>query len=138
MTLFPKPVKAANASLSKTEPFMKKSSFPQEAEKFEIQRYQRPKDLLSLGKTHVPFSGSPRRDRRDPDNIILIPDPYSSHAFYFQFSTRDVSFAEELPSIVTLDGQTVTMARLWVRKQALGKQVMPFVVDGTWRRREGG
>ena len=113
---------------------MEASSFPQEAEKFEIQRYRRPKDLLSLRKTHVPFTGSPRRDPRDPDSVILIPDPYSSHAFYYQFSTRDVSFAEELASIVATDGQTVTMARLWVRKQAVGKQVLPFVVDETWRR----
>lgn len=113
---------------------MQASSFPQEAEKFEIQRYQRPKDLLRLRKTHVPFSGSPRRDPHHPGGVILIPDPYSAHAFYYQFDARDVSFAEELPSIVAIDGQTVTMARLWVRKQALGKQISPFIVDETWNR----
>ena len=113
---------------------MKTSSFPLEAGKFEIQRYQRPKDILRLRKTHVPFSGSPRRDAHNPDSVILIPDPYSSQAFYYQFNTRDVSFAEELPSIVATDGQTVTMARLWVRKQAVGKQILPFIVDDTWSR----
>jgi inorganic pyrophosphatase len=113
---------------------MNASSFPKEAEKFEIQRYRRPKDILRLKKTHVPFSGSPRRDPRSPDSILLIPDPYCSHAFYFQFNTHDVSFAEELPNIVASDGQTVTMARLWIRKQALGKQILPFIVDDTRSR----
>ena len=113
---------------------MKTSSFPKEAEKFEIQRYRRPKDLLRLRKTHVPFSGFPRRDPHNPDSILLMPDPYSSHAFYYQFNTHDVSFAEELPSIVTSDGQTVTMVRLWVRKQAVGKHILPFIVDDTRNR----
>ena len=113
---------------------MKTSLFPQEAEKFEIQRYQRPKDILRLRKTHVPFSGFPRRNPHNPDSIILIPDPYSSHALYYQFNTRDVAFAEELPSIVASDGKTVTMARLWIRKKAVGKQILPFIVEETWNR----
>ena len=34
-------------------------SYPQEAEKFQVQAYKKPKDIRLMRKTHVAFSGSP-------------------------------------------------------------------------------
>ena len=36
---------------------MATKNFPQEVKKFEIEAYEKPKDLKELKKTHVPFSG---------------------------------------------------------------------------------
>jgi hypothetical protein len=43
----------------------------QKAEKFEIEKYKAPKDVRSLYKTHVPYTGSPQKHPLDPDQIIL-------------------------------------------------------------------
>jgi len=104
-------------------------NFPQEVKKFEIETYERPKNLKPLRKTHVPFTGSPLKHRNDPKKIILVPDPYSSSPFYYEFKSDDVSYAERLPSIVNLEGETVTMARFWVKKMSVGMLCTPFLVE---------
>ena len=52
---------------------------PQETKKFEVEAYRRPKNLKELRKTHVPFSGSPLKHPYDPEKVILVADPYSTH-----------------------------------------------------------
>ena len=101
------------------------------AAKLEIQEYRRPQNLDSLRKSHVPFSGAPRRHPQDAHKIILIPDPYSTHLTYFEFFADDVTFAEELPNIVTMEGETVPMARIWVKKSSMGLRCDPFLVADT-------
>jgi inorganic pyrophosphatase len=106
-------------------------NFPQEVKKFEIEAYKRPKNLKDLKKTHLPFSGSPLRHPHDPKKVILVPDPYSSTLFYYEFKGDDVTYAEKLPSIVNLEGETITMARLWVKKMSVGMLCTPFLVEET-------
>jgi hypothetical protein len=106
-------------------------NFPQEVKKFEIEAYKRPKNLKDLKKTHLPFSGSPLRRPHDPKKVILVPDPYSSSPFYYEFKGDDVTYAEKLPSIVNLEGETITMARLWVKKMSVGMLCTPFLVEET-------
>ena len=105
--------------------------FPQESEKFEIEAYRRPKNLKELKKTHVPFSGSPLKHPYDSEKVILVGDPYSSHPFYYEFKSDDISYVEELPSIVNLKGETMTMVRVWVKKMSLGILCSPFLVEDT-------
>jgi hypothetical protein len=105
--------------------------FPQEGKKFEIQAFKRPKDLRDLGETHVPFSGSPYKHPYDPEKVLLVTDPYSTNTSYFEFKVDDISYVEELPSLVDLEGRTVTMTRIWIRKRSVGVLCMPFVVEGT-------
>jgi inorganic pyrophosphatase len=85
----------------------------------------------SLPLTHVPFSGHPRKHSLDPDRIILIPDPFSSATVFYEFNVADVDLVEKLPSIVTLDGESLAMVRLWVKKGSLGVWSTPFVVQDT-------
>ncbi len=108
---------------------MAENRWPQVAEKFEIQKYKRPSDLQSLMRTHVPFSGSPRKHPQDDQKVIIIPDPYSSCAYYFEFRAEDISYAEELPSLVNIRGETVPMARVWVKKKSVGLSCSPFIVE---------
>jgi inorganic pyrophosphatase len=108
---------------------MATKNFPQEVKKFEIEAYERPKDLKELKKTHVPFSGSPLKHPYDPKKVILVPDPYSGSPFYYEFKSDDIIFAEKLPSIVNLEGETTTMVRFWVKKRSRGILCTPFLVE---------
>lgn len=110
---------------------MMTKNFPQEVKKFEIEAYKRPKNLKELRKTHVPFSGSPLKHPFDPEKVILVPDPYSSSAFYFEFKKDDIAYGEKLPSIVNLDGETINLVRLWIRKGSAGVLCTPFFVEET-------
>lgn len=101
----------------------------QEAQKFEIQPYQRPKNLKSLKENNVPFSGLPLKHPYDAGKVLLVTDPCSTNTLYYEFKTEDLTFVEELPSVVNPDGDTVSMARLWVRKGRVGVRCTPFLVD---------
>ena len=104
---------------------------PQEAVKFEIQAYRQPKDRKALRSTHVAFSGSPQRHPYDSKKIILVADPYSTHNFFYEFYKDDIAYVEELPNIVTVDGETVPMVRVWIKKMSIGMRCAPFIVGDT-------
>jgi hypothetical protein len=101
----------------------------QKAEKFEIEKYSAPKDIRTLAKTHAPYTGSPQKHPLDTDKIILIPDPYNEKSPYLEFSKKDVTHVEKLANIVNLSGETVTMARIWVKKGSVAIQCTPFQVS---------
>ena len=115
------------------DPCMATTQHPQKTEKFEIQAYRPPKDRKALRTTHVAFSGSPQRHPYDPDKIILVADPYSTHNFFFEFYKDDIAYVEELPNIVNPDGETITMARVWIKKMSIGMRCSPFIVEDTGR-----
>ncbi|RLC06026.1 MAG: inorganic pyrophosphatase Ppa [Deltaproteobacteria bacterium] len=96
-------------------------------EKLEIQKYVKPQTLDK--KNHIFFSGSPRKHPYEQTRIILITDPLSENTFFYEFNIEDVAFAEELPSISNLKGDSVSMVRIWVKKRSIGLQCTPFIVD---------
>jgi hypothetical protein len=108
-------------------------NIPQETKKFEVEAYKRPKNLRELKKSHIPFSGSPLKHPYDSKKVILVPDPYSSTPFYYEFKSDDISFLEELPNMVNLEGETIRMARIWVKKMSVGMLCSPFLVEETKR-----
>ena len=101
------------------------------SEKFEIQKYERPKDKATLLRTHVAFSGSPRKNPNNPGRIILAADPFSTNRSYYEFNVEDISYAEELPNLISPSGETITMARIWVKKMSVGVRFFPFLVEDT-------
>ena len=101
----------------------------QKAQKLDIEAYKRPKDWKSLAKTHVPFSGSPQKHPYDKNKVILVADPFSTNAFYYEFKVSDIDYIEDLARLVTLEGETVNMARLWIKKKSVGLRSTPFVVE---------
>ena len=109
------------------------SSLVQESQKFEIQAYRAPKDPRTLKHSHVAFSGSPRRHPNHEEKLILVADPYSADTFYYEFDKEDIAFAEELPSLVSPDGDSSTMVRIWIKKGSIGIRCIPFVVEDTRR-----
>ena len=110
---------------------MSVTNFLQEAEKFELQAYNIPKDLKNLRKTHAPYSGSPQKHPYDSEKFILISDPFSDNTVYFEFMIKDISYVQDLPSLVNLEGEAITMVRVWVKKMSVGILCSPFVVADT-------
>jgi len=104
------------------------TKFLQEARQFEILTLRESTRYADLRDTHVPFSGSPHRHPYDESKFILMADPYCS-SLYYEFNTEDIDVVEELPSIVNLDGETMTMVLIWVKKMSLALRCSPFVVD---------
>ncbi len=104
------------------------TKFLKAADKFEIQAYRRRKDWKTLSDNSVSFSGSLRKHPYDDARIILVADPLSESPFYYEFRTEDIAHAEELPSMTTPDGDTLKMARIWVRKWSVGIRAAPFLV----------
>ena len=108
---------------------MPMTHFPKAAEKFEIQLYKRPKNLQALKEAHVAFSGSPQKHPYDRSRVILISDPYSTSTTYYEFMKKDITYVEELPNLVNLDGDTVMMVRVWVKKGSIAVHSGAFVVE---------
>ena len=108
---------------------MSAPSVPQKAEKFDLQSYAHPPDLIKIRKTHAPYSGSPHKHPYDREKIILIVDPFVAGSPYYEFSTKDVVYLERLPNLVNLEGRTVSMARVWVKKKSVGVLCTPFLVE---------
>lgn len=106
-------------------------SLPQEALKFQIQAYKKPKNLNVLRKTHVSFSGSPQKHPYDSKKVILISDPFSTNNLYYEFNKDDISYLEELPNLVDLDGSTIAVVRVWVKKLSVAIRCSPFIVEDT-------
>ena len=113
---------------------MAESHIPKAFEKYEIQAYRRkPKDLHRLRQTHVAFTGSPQKHPYDLQRVVLISDPYSTSTVYYEFMKSDISYIEELPSVVNVDGETVMMIRVWVKKQSVAVRSSAFIVEDTSR-----
>ena len=112
---------------------MEHSTLSKEPGPFDIQLYRRPKDPKELTKTHVAFSGSPQKHPFNSDKIILIADPYSGDSMFYEFNIDDINYAEKLPNLVNIDGETVNIARIWVKKNSVALRCSPFIVEDTRR-----
>ena len=107
--------------------------FLQKAETFELQQYDKPKNVEELRKEHVPFSGSPQKHPYDEEKVLLVSDPYSSNTSFFEFRADDIAFVEDQVNIVDIDGETIHMVRVWVKKRAIAIRSTPFLVEDTWK-----
>jgi len=50
---------------------------------------------------------------------------------YYEFKINDISYVEELPNLVNMEGETITMVRIWIKKMSIGIKCFPFVVEDT-------
>ena len=105
--------------------------------RLEITKYSR---RSSLAKDNVPFTGVPRKHPYDAQKLLLIVDPFSTHAVFYEFRLRDVSQVDEMPNLVNESGESAQMARVWVKKAAWALRYEPFRVEDTagYLRRMGG
>ena len=85
----------------------------------------------SGGKTKdaVPFAGYPRQHPSEKSKLILVYDPLGHNPTVLEFKIEDVHFIEEIPSVVTEDGEGIPLIKLWVRRGAHGVILEPFEVN---------
>ena len=96
---------------------------------YEIQSYAESNQENELRKTHVSFCGLPYRKPNDPKKIILIVNPLSTQAFYYEFRLEDITYAEKLSSIVSMERETTPIARIWVKQGSIGMHSTRFLVE---------
>lgn len=101
------------------------------AEKFEVDTY---KLSHNFRENHISFTGAPEKHPYADDKIILIQDPFSTNVSYYEFAATDIAGVEELPSLATIEGTSVKMCRVWVRRGSIGVRSVPFVVEDTVRK----
>ncbi|MBW2558770.1 MAG: inorganic pyrophosphatase Ppa [Deltaproteobacteria bacterium] len=101
------------------------------AEKFEVDTYKLPRDFR---ENHISFTGTPEKHPYADDKIILISDPFSMNISYYEFVSADIAGVEDLPNLVNVEGTSVKMCRVWVRRGSIGVRSVPFVVEDTTRR----
>jgi inorganic pyrophosphatase len=105
------------------------TKFLQEAKRLEIQPYKKRANVEDLKRKSIPFIGSPLKHPVDKTKVILIVDPYNQTTFYYEFKAEDIALVEDFPTIVNIDGENITMARLWIRKGGMGIRCSPFIVE---------
>lgn len=98
---------------------------------FAIQAYKKPADGHQMNQTHVSFSGTPFHHPYDQEKLVLLVDPFSEHALYYEFLTKNIYFAEHLENLVDPEGKTMNIVRIWVRKKSVGIRCTPFIVEDT-------
>jgi inorganic pyrophosphatase len=98
------------------------------ARRFEIETYKIPDDFRI---THIAFTGMPEKHPHNGAKILLIPDPFSQNVSYYEFFVSDIKGVEELPHLVTAEGESVKMCRIWVKRGSIGILSTPFIVEDT-------
>jgi inorganic pyrophosphatase len=86
--------------------------------------------LEKLRQIAVTFTGAPHSSQT-PGKVLLLNDPGSQQAFFYEFRAEDILYAEERPSLSLPDGSTASMVRLWVKKGATALKIEPFHVQDT-------
>jgi hypothetical protein len=80
-------------------------------------------------KNGVPFIGYPRQHPSEQDKFVLIYDPLGENPRIIEFKIEDIILMEDVHSAVTESGEAAPLAKLWIRKGALGVLLEPFEVD---------
>ena len=91
----------------------------------DLQKSDRREGASSAG---IPFTGTPRRHPYDSERLLLVATPFSSPGILYEFRIRDILAVEEEPNLVTADGESIRMVRIWVRRGSLGLLMQPFEV----------
>ncbi len=80
-------------------------------------------------KNAVSFDGHPRQHPLEKNKFLLINDPLGENPVVLEFSLEDVLFIKDLHSLITEDGESLQVVKLWIRKGARGVIFEPFEVD---------
>jgi len=84
---------------------------------------------VNLEDECITFQGNPRKHPYDNSKIILIPDPINEQKLFLEFLLSDIAHIEEMPSMTTNDGISLTQVTIWVKKGSWGVRTEGFKVD---------
>jgi inorganic pyrophosphatase len=92
---------------------------------YDIVPYIRASDV----KGCIPFTGTPKKHPYDTEKVVLITQPLSTKATFYEFNLKDIEYVESLPSIAAENGENVKIVKIWVKKGSFGIRYEPFTVD---------
>ena len=84
---------------------------------------------VDLSRDCVPFTGTPRKHPYDETKLLLISDPFSDQAEFFEFRIKDIVHVDDLPSIGNESGENTQMVKIWVLKGRVALRYEPFEVQ---------
>lgn len=84
-------------------------------ENLELQKYVRQLDFDR--KNCCSFYGTPKKHPYEKKRVILVADPFGTNTFYYEFNMKDILSVEEQPSLTNIDGESISMVRIWVKKK---------------------
>jgi len=77
----------------------------------------------------VPFTGYPQQHPTEKNKLILVYDPLGTNPAVLEFKADDILYVEDIPQVVTENGEGIPLVKLWIRKGARGMLLEPFEVD---------
>ena len=92
---------------------------------FPIEKY----DFSKFSENNsIMFTGSPIQHPYESDKFILITDPVSDVTEFYEFYKKDLLLVEDMPSILSKKGESISISKLWIKKGVVGFKFTPFVV----------
>ncbi|HUX11863.1 MAG TPA: hypothetical protein VMW87_02475 [Spirochaetia bacterium] len=91
----------------------------------EISRYAAQSDYEREG---VLFSGTARKHPYDRQKLLLIPPPFATPHVLYEFRLSDILHAENRSNLVMVNGESLPMIDMWVRKGSTGIIMHSFEV----------
>ena len=95
---------------------------------YQIEPYRGSQEKLR--QIAVAFVGAPHTSQAE-GKVLLLNDPGSRQAFFYEFRAEDIVYAEEAPALALPDGSAAAMMRLWVRKGVTALKIEAFHVQDT-------
>jgi hypothetical protein len=86
---------------------------------------------IEIAKLGIAYMGSLRSHPYKKDRILLIEDPFNLNSRVLEFKKKDILAVEKVESLASPSGKIVNVARIWVKKGAMGIKYEPFVVEDT-------
>lgn len=94
--------------------------------KFTIKKYD---NIQNIKDTHSSFEGTPKQHPTDENIIILLPDPFDSKGFFYEFFIDSVGTVEDIGTIISDHGETAHKIRIWIKKGKTAIKSQPFKVE---------
>ncbi len=76
------------------------------------------------------FTGTARKHPYDRQKLLLIPQPFATPHILYEFRLSDILHAENRSNLVMVNGESLPMIDLWVRKGSTGIVMHSFEVGG--------
>ncbi|HOJ62820.1 MAG TPA: hypothetical protein PLE45_00195 [Spirochaetota bacterium] len=75
------------------------------------------------------FVGSPIKHPYEDDKFILISEPLNPDTEFIEFHKENLIFVEELPSLISENGESIYMAKVFIKKGSIAIKYKPFEVS---------
>jgi hypothetical protein len=76
------------------------------------------------------YQGSPRKHPYDPNRILLLSGVIEGdEQICYDFALEDIMHVEDMENLVSFEGESLRVMKLWVRKGSAAFSLTPFEVE---------